>query len=78
VSNSAEYRHEPVITQPASIIACNWASQPAVDLWAKTTMPTPLGRVSLRPIVRIVSLDHVNDTLFILLGKRGELFRKRR
>ena len=29
---SVSIGHEPVIVQPASTIACSWASQPAVDL----------------------------------------------
>ena len=41
--NSVSIGHEPVIVQPASTIACNCASHPDVDLWAKTITPIPSG-----------------------------------
>ena len=41
---SVSIGHEPVMIQPASTTACRMASQLAVVLLAKTTMPTPSGR----------------------------------
>jgi hypothetical protein len=40
---SVSIGHEPVIVQPAFTIACSCASQPDVDLWAKTMTAIPSG-----------------------------------